>query len=183
METLAEAAPEGSGDEAIAKLRQGKLMLGGTQKSLRWGFGAQFAEVRVHALTGEIRAARLTGAFSAGYIINRLTAMSQLRGGMVWGLGSALLEATEVDVRNARYTNADLADYLVATAADVGAVDAILLNADEHPDPSELMGLGELGIIGVNAAIANALYHATGRRFRTLPVRIEDTLGDGPAMS
>lgn len=176
LETLAEAAPEGSASDAIAKLREGKLMLGGTQKSLRWGFGAQFAEVRVHSLTAEIRVPRLTGAFSAGYIVNPLTAVSQLRGGMIWGLGSALLEATEVDLRDARYVNDNLADYLVATAADVGAVEAIVLDGDENPDPSELMGLGELGIIGVNAAIANALYHATGRRFRTLPVRLEDTL-------
>lgn len=176
VETVAEAVPEGGGQDAIEKLREGKQSLGGTQKSLRWGFGAQFAEVRVHALTGEIRVPRLTGAFSAGYIVNRLTAMSQLRGGMVWGLGSALLEATEVDTRTARYVNDDLEKYLVATAADTCAVDAILLNADADGDPSQLMGLGELGIIGVNAAIANALYHATGRRFRRLPIRIEDTL-------
>jgi xanthine dehydrogenase YagR molybdenum-binding subunit len=95
---------------------------------------------------------------------------------MIWGLSSALLEATEVDLRDARYTNDNLADYLVPTAADIGSVEAIVLNADENPDPSQLMGLGELGIIGVNAAIANAIYHATGRRFRTLPVKIEDTL-------
>jgi xanthine dehydrogenase YagR molybdenum-binding subunit len=174
IETLAEAAPEGGGEEAIAKLREGKLMLGSADKNLKWGYGAQFAEVRVHALTGEIQVPRLTGAFSAGYIINRLTALSQLRGGMIWGLGAALLEATQVDGRTARYVNDNLAEYHVATAADTAAVDAILLNADA--DPSELMGLGELGIIGVNAAIANALHHATGKRFRSLPIRVDDTL-------
>jgi xanthine dehydrogenase YagR molybdenum-binding subunit len=176
VEAVGEAAPAGAGADAIAKLREGKLTLGSAEKNLRWGFGAQFAEVRVHSLTGEIRVPRLTGAFSAGYLVNPLTAVSQLRGGMIWGLGSALLEATAVDLRSARYVNDDLADYLVATAADTGSVEAIVLNADKDPDPSDLMGLGELGIIGVNAAIANALFHATGRRFRTLPVRVEDTL-------
>jgi xanthine dehydrogenase YagR molybdenum-binding subunit len=176
LETTADAAPPGGGADAVAKLREGKLTLGGTVNSLRWGFGAQFVEVRVHSLTGEIRVPRMTGAFSAGYIINPLTAISQLRGGMISGLGSALLEASEMDLRSARYVNDDLANYLVATAADIGTVEAILLNADANPDPSDLMGLGELGIIGVNAAIANALFHATGRRFRSLPVRIEETL-------
>ena len=176
LETTADAAPPGGDADAVAKLREGKLMLGGTVHSLRWGFGAQFAEVHVHSLTGEIRVPRMTGAFSAGYIVNPLTAISQLRGGMIWGLGSALLEASEMDLRNARYVNDDLANYLLPTAADIGTVDAILLDVDANPDPSDLMGLGELGIIGVNAAIANALFHATGTRFRSLPVRIEETL-------
>ncbi len=170
IETVAEAAPSG-GEEALAKLRVGKMMLASTEKNLKWAYGAQFAEVRVHARTNEIRAARLTGAFSAGPILNRLTALSQLRGGMIWGLGAALLEATVVDTKTCRYVNDDLSEYLVPTAADTSEVNAILVHEDG--DSSELMGLGEIGIIGVNAAIANALYHATGRRFRSLPARVE----------
>ncbi len=178
IETVAEAVPDGAGPEALAKLRQGKLVLGSNDKFVRWSYGAQFAEVRVHAQTGEIKVVRMTGAFSAGYIINRLTALSQLKGGMIWGIGSALLEATFVDPKMVRFVNDNLAEYLVATAADSCAVDAILLHADENP--SELMGLGELGIIGVNAAIANALHHATGGRYRSLPIRVDDML---PALS
>ncbi len=104
IETVAEAAPSG-GEEAVAKLRVGKMMLASTEKNLKWAYGAQFAEVRVHARTNEIRAARLTGAFSAGPILNRMTALSQLRGGMIWGLGAALLEATVVDPKTCRYVN------------------------------------------------------------------------------
>jgi xanthine dehydrogenase YagR molybdenum-binding subunit len=94
---------------------------------------------------------------------------------MIWGLGSALLEETILD--RGHYRNADLAEYLVATAADAPEVEALLV-----PDPDEtvnslgLKGLGELGIIGVNAAIANAVFHATGRRIRSLPIRVEDML-------
>lgn len=117
---------------------------------------------------------RLTGAFSAGYIINELIRASQLRGGMLWGISAALLEATEVDTRHGRYMNDNLADYLVPTAANAGEINAILLNKDA--DPADLMGLGELGIIGVNAAIADALHHATGKRFRSLPIRLEQML-------
>lgn len=175
IETLAEGAPAGTdAAQALANLREGHLMLAPADKNLRWAQGAQFVEVRVHSLTGEIRVARHIGAFSAGYIVNHLTAVSQLQGGMVWGLGSALLEATALNAPDSRYTNDNLADYLVATAADLGITEAILLHSDAAP--SELMGLGELGIIGVNAAIANALYHATGKRCRSLPIHMENML-------
>ncbi len=175
VEAFAEAAPGGAGAEALGKLHEGKLALSGEEKFLRWAYGAQFAEVHVHSETGEIRVARLLGAFSAGHIVNRLTALSQLCGGMFWGIGSALLEESVIEPRTTRYVNDNLSEYLIATAADSCAVDAILLDADA--DPSELMGLGELGIIGVNAAIANAIYHATGRRLRSLPIRVNDLLG------
>ncbi|WP_342109782.1 xanthine dehydrogenase family protein molybdopterin-binding subunit [Methylobacterium sp. SI9] len=176
VETVADFVPAGGDHEkALAGLRRGHigLTLGGGGKAVSWGFGAQFAQVHVHAETGEIRVARLTGAFAAGRILNPLTAKSQLIGGMIWGLGSALLEETVVD--GATYRNPDLAEYLVPTAADAPEVEALLVpDPDDQVDALGLKGLGELGIIGVNAAIANAIHHATGRRIRSLPIRLED---------
>ena len=177
--TIAAFVPAGSDrNAALDTLRGGHigLALGGAGKAVSWSFGAQFAEVHVHGETGEIRVARLTGAFAAGRILNPLTAKSQLTGGMIWGLGSALLEETVVD--GAAYRNPDLAEYLVPTAADAPEVEALLVpDPDAHVDALGLKGLGELGIIGVNAAIANAVHHATGHRIRSLPIRLEDVAG------
>ena len=173
VETLAEFVPAGAAPKALDALRAGHIGLTLNEHALSWGFGAQFAEVRVHAETGEIRASRLTGAFAAGRVLNPLTARSQLVGGMIWGLGSALLEESVVE--DGGYRNPDLAEYLVATAADVGEVEAILVpDPDAQVNPLGVKGLGELGIIGMNAAIANAVYHATGRRVRSLPIRGEE---------
>ncbi len=174
IETVAEAAPAGSKPSVYADLQNAKLSLASSGPTLRWAYGAQFAEVRIHSLTGELRVARLTGAFAAGHIVNRLTASSQLRGGMIGGLGSAVLEATEIDARSASYVNKNLSEYLVPAAADVRQVEVIW--ADQEGDPLDLIGVGEIGIIGVNAAIANAAYHATGHRFRSLPIRVDDVL-------
>ncbi|GJE71768.1 Aldehyde oxidoreductase molybdenum-binding subunit PaoC [Methylorubrum podarium] len=175
VETLAAFVPPGSAPDALEVLRAGQIGLSTGGDALKWAFGAQFAEVHVHAETGEIRVARLTGAFAAGRILNPLTARSQLLGGMIWGLGSALLEETVLD--GAAYRNPDLAEYLVPTAMDVDAVEALLVpDPDEAVNPLGVKGLGELGVIGVNAAIANAVHHATGRRIRALPIRIEAML-------
>ena len=163
------------GDAGIDTLRAGKMALSSIDELPRWVYGAQFAEVRVHACTGEVRVSRLLGAFAPGRVVNRLTAMSQLRGGMVWGIGSALLEHTLIDHKSGRYLNDNLAEYLVATCADAAHVEALIV-----PTPNEedlpLMGLGEIGIIGVNAAIANAVCHATGVRVRSLPILPEDVM-------
>ncbi|MCJ2081865.1 xanthine dehydrogenase family protein molybdopterin-binding subunit [Methylobacterium sp. J-090] len=171
--TLAEFVPPGSGTEALDAMRAGRIALkSGGADTLSWAFGAQFAEVHVHGETGEIRVARLTGAFAAGRVLNPLTARSQLVGGMLWGLGSALLEETVVDAGH--YRNDDLAEYLVPTFADTPAMEAILVpDADTEVNALGLKGLGELGIIGVNAAIANAVFNATGKRLRQLPIRTE----------
>jgi xanthine dehydrogenase YagR molybdenum-binding subunit len=109
--------------------------------------------------------------------MNTRTANSQLMGGMIWGISSALHEATEIDVKRARYVNDNLADYLIPVNADIGDVDVILVSEEDHDvNPAGIKGLGELGNVGTAAAVANAVYHATGIRVRDLPIRLEDLL-------
>lgn len=170
--------PEGAGDGAMQALDAGRMTLASpVEGKLAWSFGAHFVEVRVHSATCEVEVRRHVGAFAAGRILNPMTARSQLLGGMVWGHGSALLEETVVDPRTGAYVNEDLAEYLVPVAADVVGLEAITVE-DEDPeaDPEGVKGLGEIGVIGVNAAIANAVFDATGRRVRTLPIRVEALL-------
>jgi xanthine dehydrogenase YagR molybdenum-binding subunit len=139
--------------------------------------GAEFVEVRVHALTREIRVPRVVGAFAAGRLMNTRTARSQYMGGIIWGVSSALHEATEIDRREARYVNSSLADYLIPVNADIQNVDVILVpEKDDFVNPVGVKGIGELGNVGTAAAIANAVYHATGIRVRQLPIRLEKLL-------
>jgi len=133
-------------------------------------FGAHFAEVGVHRDTGEVRVRRMLGVFAAGRILNAKTARSQMIGGMIWGIGSALMEGNQVDLRYGSFINQDLASYHVAVNADIGAIEAILLDeADPHGSPLGSKGLGELGICGAGAAVINAIYNATGARIRDIP--------------
>ena len=180
VEAYAENVPDGLPADAIGKLYQGQLPILRGQKRkdvTAYSFGAHFVEVRVHARTREIRVPRMLGAFAAGTIVNPLTARSQFMGGMIWGLGAALLEKTEIDPGAARYTNDNIAEYQIAVNADVGKVEVIMVpETDDTVNPLGIKGIGELGIVGVNAAVANAVYHATGRRVRRLPIRIEDLL-------
>ena len=142
-----------------------------------YAVGAEFVEVRVHAHTREIRVPRMVGAFAAGRIMNPRTARSQYLGGMIWGVGSALHEATEIDPRRARYVNDNLSEYLIPENADVPQVDVILIpEEDAFVNPAGVKGIGELANVGTAAAVANAIYHATGRRIRQLPIRMEDLL-------
>ena len=139
-------------------------------------FGAQFAEVRVNEDTGEVRVARWVGAFGVGNRLNEKTATSQLKGGIIFGIGMALMEHTVVDDRDAKIVNPNLAEYHVPVNADVPHIDVIFV--DEHDDiinPLGVKGAGEIGIVGTPAAIANAVYHATGIRVRELPIT-PDTL-------
>ncbi len=143
----------------------------------RHAFGAQFAEVRVDPDLGVIRVSRLVGAFDAGHVLNAKTARSQLIGGITYGIGMALLEETHVDAGTGRVVNANIAEYLVPVNADIPAIDAIVVPNDDHNSNSiGAKGIGELPMVGVAAAVANAVYHATGIRIRKLPIRIEDML-------
>jgi xanthine dehydrogenase YagR molybdenum-binding subunit len=142
-----------------------------TERLSMYSFGAQFAEVRVHSDTGEIRLARMLGVFSIGQAINPKTARSQLIGGMTMGLSMALHEQAVLDPRFGHYVTHDLAEYHIATSADVPNIEALWLNErDEHANPMGSRGIGEIGIVGAAAAIANAAYHATGIRVRDLPL-------------
>jgi xanthine dehydrogenase YagR molybdenum-binding subunit len=179
IEEYAESIPHGLAPDSIDKLYAGRVTITGGPKGdkLAFAFGAQFVEVRVHARTREIRAPRAIGAFAAGHIMNPRTARSQLMGGIIWGLSSALHEATELDERAARYVNTNLADYLIPVNADIQTVEVILVpETDDWVNPLGVKGLGELGNVGVNAAVANAVFHATGRRLRDLPIRLENLL-------
>ncbi len=179
IEEYAEFIPEGAPSDAVKKLYQGTTTFTGgpNGKKLMYAFGAEFVEVRVNARTREIRVPRMVGAFAGGRIMNTRTARSQLMGGMIWGMSAALLEETQVDPRNARYVNRDLQDYLVPVNADCNDVEVILVpEYDPDVNPAGVKGVGELGNVGTPAAIANAVYHATGKRIRHIPIRIEDLL-------
>jgi xanthine dehydrogenase YagR molybdenum-binding subunit len=143
-------------------------------KYSQYAFGAHFAEVRVDPELGEVRVARYVGAFAAGQIINPLTATSQLIGGIVGGIGMALLEESVIDPNIGTFITRNLADYRVPVHADIPAIEIILIpEQDSVTSPLGTKGVGELGIVGAAAAIANAVFHATGRRIRDLPITPE----------
>jgi xanthine dehydrogenase YagR molybdenum-binding subunit len=179
LEEEAEWLPPGVPPEAGRELPKGKLQIvgGPTEERLMFAFGAEFVEVRIHARTREIRVPRMVGAFAAGRIMNPRTARSQYMGGMIWGLGSALHEETEIDRRTARYVNANIAEYLIPVNADIGSVEVILVpEVDTEINPAGAKGIGEIGIVDTAAAVASAVHHATGVRVRKLPIRVEDVL-------
>jgi xanthine dehydrogenase YagR molybdenum-binding subunit len=135
------------------------------------GFGAVFAEVAVDPDTLEIRVRRLTGAYAIGRVVNLLLARSQSIGGMMGGIGMALLEQTEIDRRTGRFVNANLAEYLVPVMADTPALDVTFVpEEDANIGGLGTKGLGEIALVGVAPAIANAVFHATGKRLRHLPM-------------
>jgi xanthine dehydrogenase YagR molybdenum-binding subunit len=141
-------------------------------------FGAQFAQVAVHADTGELRVDRMLGVFSIGRVINPRTLRSQLLGGMIMGLSGAILEDAVRDPRTGHVITQDFADYHLAANADVRDVEAVWLDeVDPQADAMGSRGAGEIGIVGAAAAIANAVHHATGVRVRQLPVTGDQLLG------
>jgi xanthine dehydrogenase YagR molybdenum-binding subunit len=142
-----------------------------------YAYGAVFAEVAVDETLGFVRVRRIYACYDAGRVINPRLAHSQAIGGMVGGIGMALLEGTELDDRDGRIVNANMSDYLVPVNADVPSLDAAFLPAeDTAADPIGVKGLGEIVIVGVPAAIANAVFNATGKRVTDLPIRLENLL-------
>ncbi|MFF7355667.1 MULTISPECIES: xanthine dehydrogenase family protein molybdopterin-binding subunit [Streptomyces] len=150
--------------------------IGALTPAERHSFGAQFAEVAVDTATGEVRVRRMLGVFAAGRIVNPLTARNQLRGGMIWGISMALHEEAVRDRASGGHVGADLAGYHVATHADVPRVEADWIDDTDPADPVGIKGIGEIGIVGAAAAVANAVWHATGVRHRGLPIRPDRVL-------
>jgi xanthine dehydrogenase YagR molybdenum-binding subunit len=135
----------------------------------------------VHKVTGEIRVKRMTGAFAAGRILNHKTATSQCYGGMVFGIGSALMEEVIHDKRDGRLCNHDLAEYHVPVNADVPQLDVILVEEDDpYTNPMHIKGIGETAIAGAAAAIANAVYNAVGVRVYDFPITLDKLLYEMP---
>ncbi len=147
------------------------------QEYARNTHSAVFAEVKVDEQLGVIRVTRVVNAVAAGRILNSKTARSQIVGGVVWGIGMALHEETLIDHKFGRFMNANIADYHVPVNADIQDIEVIFVDEpDDIINPLGIKGLGEIGIVGVAAAIANAIYHATGKRVRDLPITLEKLL-------
>jgi xanthine dehydrogenase YagR molybdenum-binding subunit len=144
------------------------------EKHARNTHSAIFAEVKVDEQLGVIRVTRVVSAVAAGRILNPKTARSQIMGSVVWGIGMALHEETLIDHIFGRFMNANIGEYHMPANADVGTIEVIFVDEPDHLiNPLGIKGLGEIGIIGVAAAIANAIYHATGKRVRDLPITLD----------
>ncbi|HTI02630.1 MAG TPA: xanthine dehydrogenase family protein molybdopterin-binding subunit [Acidisoma sp.] len=136
-------------------------------------YGAMFCEVRVNPITGETRVNRFLGSFDCGYILNAKTAASQFRGGIIMGLGLALMEEAQFDGRNGRIMNPSLSEYHIPSHMDVPDIDVIWNNIPDPHTPMGARGIGEIGITGTAAAVANAVFNATGKRIRDLPLTLD----------
>lgn len=145
-------------------------------ETMHWSMhshGAMFCEVRVNAITGEVRVSRFLGSFDCGRILNPKTAASQFRGGIIMGLGLALMEETQFDERNGRIMNPSLAEYHVPVHMDVPEIEVMWTDIPDPHTPMGARGIGEIGITGVGAAVANAVFNATGKRVRDLPITLD----------
>ncbi len=163
----------GSGIDADGEIRPGRNNKDFSQQS----YGAHFAEIGIDMDTGEVRVRRMLGVFTAGRILNAKTARSQAIGGMVFGIGAALEEGITLDPRFGYFVNRDLAEYLVPVHADIPAIDAVFLaELDDRSNPLKSKGIGELGICGAGASIANAVYNACGIRIRDYPITLDKLL-------
>ena len=165
--------------EALGTIQQGKNV----QAVIQAAYGAHFAEVAVNAVTGEARVRRMLGVFDCGRILNAKTARSQAIGGMIWGLSYALHEEAVIDRRTGAFATRDLAEYHVPVNADVPQIEAYFIEEpDKYANPIGVKGIGELGISGSGAAIANAIYNACGVRVRDFPVTLDKILHGLPAV-
>ncbi|MET8563537.1 xanthine dehydrogenase family protein molybdopterin-binding subunit [Streptomyces flaveolus] len=176
-ETLTRAP--GQSARAADRLRAGAAAPAGPEypEFSAFSFIAHFAEVRVDAVTGWVRVPRVVSVVDCGRVASPVTAAGQVRGGVVWGVGAALREASEPDPRYGGFVNADLAEYVVPVNSDIGRVDVEFIDEpDVRLNAPGVKGVGEVAFVGVAAAIANAVRHATGRRPRRLPIRREDLL-------
>jgi len=170
--------PEGI--DADGEIRPGATSTEFSQQS----YGAHFAEVCVDIDTGEVRLRRMLGVFTAGRVLNEKTARSQAIGGMIFGIGAALEEAMILDPRFGCFVNHDLAEYHVPVHADVVNVDAIFLpELDAESNPLKSKGIGELGICGAGASIANAIYNACGVRVRDYPITLDKLISELPTQA
>ena len=164
---------------ALDKLRKGDFARAGPDypEFTTFSYIAHFVEVRVEPRTRRVRVPRVVSVADCGRVVSPRTAASQVRGGVVMAIGSALREETEVDPRFGGWFNADLADYVVPVNADIGDIDVAFI---DRPDPlintTGAKGVGEVAMVGAAAAVLNAVYHATGKRIRKMPLRVEDML-------
>lgn len=181
----------GGREVALAELLRGEALVATgkagpgkeTQATSQASHGAQFAEVAVNAVTGEVRVRRMLGVFDVGRVLNAATARSQIIGGMAWGLSYALIEAAEVDTRDGRFINPDFGEYHVATSADVPAIECRFIEeVDASANQVGAKGVGELGIAGAGAAVANAVFNACGVRVREFPITPDKLLVGLPAV-
>lgn len=161
------------GLQASGEIKPGDM----TKKFSQQAYGANFAEVTVDMDSGEIRLRRMLGVFAAGRILNDKLAKSQAVGAMIWGVGSALHEAAILDPRYGCFVNHDLAEYHMPVHADIPAIEAhFLAEVDDKTNPLKIKGVGELGISGAGAAVANAVYNACGVRIRDYPLTLDKVL-------
>ena len=163
--------------EALGHLKPGA----NSQKFNQASHGAQFAEVAVNAVTGEIRVRRMLGVFDVGRVLNEKTARSQMIGGMIWGIGYVIAEEAVVDARTGQFMNPDFGEYHIAVSADVPQVEChFVQQPDGEANPVGAKAVGELGISGAGAAVVNAIYNATGFRPRSFPVTVDKLLAALP---
>lgn len=169
----------GESIEVVGTIKPGKNSRAFSQAA----HGAQFAEVAVSAITGEVRVRRMTGVFDCGRILNAKTARSQALGGMIWGIGYALHEEALVDPRSGAFVTQDLAEYHIASHADAPPIEVHFVeDSDRHANPLGVKGLGELGNAGAGAAVANAIYNAVGARIRSYPITPDKLLPHLPPL-
>ncbi len=169
----------GQPEQVFARLADGLIAPAGPEYPdfVAFSFIAHFVEVRVEPTTRRIRVPRVVSVVDCGTVVSPRTARSQVEGAVVWGIGAALREVSDVDPRYGGFLNADLAEYVVPVAADIGRIEVDFIGEpDPRLNPQGVKGLGEIAMVGVAPAIANAVFHATGKRIRRLPIRIDDLM-------